>query len=354
MSDQSFVERVWYSSDAVAVASRTLLAPIELAFSGIFCAREMLYDAGSLPSHDTALPVVIFCNHKVGGTGKTPVAAWIAHGLVARGAHPAIVLRGYGDDEPLVHQRLNADVPVFTGADRGAVIARAAAAGADVAVLDDGFQHRQVHRDADLVLVSADQWTGDVRLLPAGPWREPLDAVRRATLIIVTRKAASDQTVEQVHQRLSRAAPAVPRVGMRLELGSLLRADGSGVTRPVGDLSGARVHAVVSVGDPRGFVRQLEQQGGRVTASIFPDHHPFAEDDMAPIVAAAGASEWVVCTLKDAVKLGPLWPRLGPALWYVSQHVTVERGVGGIERLLDDLVRARPLTSATQASQTAG
>jgi tetraacyldisaccharide 4'-kinase len=353
MTDWEFVDRVWYSNDAFASAARAALTPFERAFRGIVGARDMLYDAGILPLHDTAIPAISVGNLTVGGTGKTPVAAWLARGLVARGARPAIVLRGYGDDEPLVHQRLNPDVPVVTNPDRVAGIEAAAAAGADVAVLDDAFQHRRAKRSADLVLIGADQWTEDVRLLPAGPWREPLEALRRASLIIVTRKAAGDHSVELVHERLAKVAPAVPRIGVRLEMGELrlVGDDGHSPADPLQSLSGTRVHAVLSIGDPRAFVSQLEALGARVTSSVFPDHHRFSDADVTRVVAAIGASERVVCTLKDAVKLGPRWPRLAPPLWYVSQHVTVERGVGGIERLLDDFVRTR---SQTTASPTAG
>ncbi|MEO7083230.1 MAG: tetraacyldisaccharide 4'-kinase [Gemmatimonadaceae bacterium] len=348
-----FVDRVWYSNDSLASAARTALTPFERAFRGVVGARDMLYDAGILPLHDTAIPAISVGNLTVGGTGKTPVSAWLARGLVTRGAHPAIVMRGYGDDEPLVHHRLNPDVPVITNPDRVQGIADAAKHGADVAVLDDGFQHRRAKRSIDLVLIGADRWTDDVRLLPAGPWREPLEALRRASMIIVTRKAAGNQLVELVHERLARVAPTVPRVGVRLEMGELVRAsetEGVAATAPLMVLAGQAVHAVASIGDPRAFVAQLEALGARVTVSLFPDHHRFSDEDIAGALGAVGPSRWVVCTLKDAVKLGPRWPRLAPPLWYVSQHVMVERGVGGIERLLDDFVRTRSQT----ATQTAG
>ncbi|MGH7620804.1 MAG: tetraacyldisaccharide 4'-kinase, partial [Gemmatimonadaceae bacterium] len=197
------------------------------------------------------------------------------------------------------------------------------------------------------VLVSADQWTPDVRLLPAGPWREPLRAVRRASLVIVTRKAADDAAVDAVHRAVARAAPSVPRVSVRLDPGGLVRATGGGEMLPMRAIEGAAVHAVLSIADPRAFVRQLEALGARVRTSTFPDHHAFSEADIARVVGAATAGERVVCTLKDAVKLAPRWPRLAPPLWYVSQQVMIERGVGGLERILDDLVRARFTTSGT-------
>lgn len=346
MSDERarFVERVWYGDDGLAAVARAILLPAERVFGGVVGARDILYDAGWLPARKTALPAVSIGNLTVGGTGKTPIAAWVAGGLAARGAKPAVVLRGYGDDEPLVHQTLNPDIPVVLGADRVAAIADAAARGADVAVLDDAFQHRRAQRVADLVIVSADRWTGDVRLLPAGPWREPLRAIRRASLVIVTRKAASDERVDEVHRRIAEVAPALPRVSVHLAPGELVRA-GTSETRPLESLRGASVRAILSIGDPDAFVRQIEGLGARVRATIFPDHHAFTAAEVANFASGLSEHDVVLSTLKDAVKLAAHWPRLGRPLWYVSQRVIVERGVGGLERVLDDLVRARPGTS---------
>ena len=171
-----------------------------------------------------------------------------------------------------------------------------------------------------LVLVSADRWTADVRLLPAGPWREPLRAVRRATLVIVTRKAASESMVDAVNEAVAAVAPSLPRVSVRLEPDLLVRATGAAsatgarsvgdaahdpdATRPINTIRGESIHAVLSIADPRSFIRQLEAHGARVRASVFRDHHAFTDADIARVAGSLGDAEWVVCTLKDAVKLG--------------------------------------------------
>jgi tetraacyldisaccharide 4'-kinase len=347
VSERGFAQHVWYGNDAVASAARMVLLPAERMFGGIVGARDILYDAGWLPARATAVPAVSVGNLTVGGTGKTPIAAWIARGLQARGAHPAVVMRGYGQDEPLVHQTLNPTVPVIVNADRLAAIAEAARGGADLVVLDDAFQHRRVQRLADLVLISADQWTPTVHLLPAGPWREPLRALRRATLIVVTRKAATNHVVEAVHERLSRVAPGVPRVSVRLDPGELVQAGGEARTQPIESLRGKTVKSILSIADPKSFVRQMEARGIRLDASIFPDHYAFSGAEIAALARGFDPNDIVVCTLKDAVKLAPHWPRLAPPLWYVSQQVMVERGVGGLERVLDDLVVSRSSNSPT-------
>jgi len=183
--DPRIVERLWYGDDPAARAARAALWPAERLFGAAVGLRDLLYDAGWLRTEPTAIPAISVGNLSVGGTGKTPVAAWIARGLADRGAQPAVVLSGYADDEPRVHRLLNPDVPVFAGADRVRAIADAAAAGARMAVLDDAFQHRRACRVADIVLVNADRFSGRARVLPAGPFRERLDALHRATLVVV-------------------------------------------------------------------------------------------------------------------------------------------------------------------------
>ena len=98
---------------------------------------------------------------------------------------------------------------------------------------------------------------------------------------------------------------------------------------------------ITAIGDPRSFIAQIEQFGAQVRAALFPDHHHFQADEIARFVAEIPAGELTVCTLKDAVKLAPRWPREAPTLWYVSQRVSVERGVGGVEHILDELTRTR-------------
>jgi tetraacyldisaccharide 4'-kinase len=353
MADPRAIEQLWYGKDYASAFARTLLTPASLLYGGVVGTRDALYDVGWLRAHRAPISVVSVGNLTVGGTGKTPIAAWIARGLSARGARPAIVLRGYGDDEPLVHRSLNRSIPVIVGADRLAAVERAATDGADVAVLDDGFQHRRIARDVDIVLVSADQWAGgDTRLLPAGPWREPLHAIRRATLVVVTCKASCDDAVDRVHDRLATVASMVPRVSVRIVLHDLVNTIDRSETRPLSSLARVRIGVVVSIGDPAAFVTQVSALGPRfnakVDARLFPDHHAFTDREVAEVARDLKHVDMVLCTLKDAVKLGARWPRLGPPLWYVSQDVQVERGVGGLDSVLDGVVRARTPRTPSQ------
>jgi tetraacyldisaccharide 4'-kinase len=203
-------ERVWYGTDRAARLARAALAPAAALFRAGVGARGALYDRGVLRVERLPVPALSVGNLTVGGTGKTPVAAWLAERLRARGARPALVLRGVGGDEPRVHALLNPDVPVVTGADRVAGVRAAVALGADSVVLDDGFQHRRAGRDADLVLVSAERFdAGSVRLLPAGPYREGLAALARASAAAVTRKVASPEHAAAIAAELATRVPDV-------------------------------------------------------------------------------------------------------------------------------------------------
>jgi tetraacyldisaccharide 4'-kinase len=334
------IERIWFGDSAADRAARTALIPAERVFAAISGLRTLLYDAGWLKSEWAKIPTISVGNLTVGGTGKTPIAAWVAGWLRDHDARPAVVLRGYGDDEPEVHRVLNPDIEVVVDADRRRGVALAASHGADVVVLDDAFQHRRLARTADIVVVSADQWTGDVRLLPAGPWREPLSAARRASLVIVTRKAASEQKVDAVHEALSAVAPRLPRVSVHLSAAELRQVGGEERER-LETLRSQRIPVITAIGDPTAFIRQLEGAGATVDPTIFPDHHPFTTSDIAPVIASVPSTTRVLCTLKDAVKLSKIWPHEAPGLWYVSQRVIVERGVGGVERLLTAALESR-------------
>ena len=327
---------LWESQAVLAKLSRALLAPLGAAFTAGVALRNGAYDRGLLRSHHLALPTIGVGNLTVGGTGKTPVSAWLADQLAARGERPAIVLRGYGDDEQLVHARLSPGTAIIADADRVRGVARARAAGATVAVLDDGFQHRRARRDADLVIISADRF-GAVRPLPVGPWREPLTSLVRATAIVVTRKAVSLDRARDVLSEAMRFAPHALGVVIDLTSDTLVNTV-SGDRQPLAALAGDDALAISAIGDPQSFASQLRAAGARVTSSAFPDHHHFSAADVASLSNSGRRAKWVVCTLKDAVKLESRWPREGPSLWYLSQRVSVEMGREALGGLLAGLV----------------
>ena len=326
------IERLWAADGGGA----RMLAPLSWVYASIVGAKNLLYELGVFRAHALGVPTVSVGNLSVGGTGKTPVSAWVASELRALGAVPAVLLRGYGDDEPTVHERLSPGMVVIADADRVAGAARARARGANVLVLDDGFQHRRAARDLDLVLVAAEQRLVH-RLLPAGPLRENAYALRRASLLIVTRKSASVAEAEEAAASWTGFAGAPKSVIIHLRPGELLATDPGAADQrlALGALAGRRVLAISAVGAPRAFEAQLADAGAVVDPAAYPDHHPFSGAEVEQLARRAGLADVTCCTLKDAVKLGPRWPRQAPPLWYLSQAVEVERGA----LLLQDALR---------------
>jgi len=331
------VVAVWTGRGKLPRAIRALLTPAEALYGAAIATRGKLYDWGIFRATEFSVPVLSVGNLSVGGTGKTPVAAWFAHRVSEKGAAPAIVLRGYGGDEIIVHERLNEGIPVIAVADRVRGIRQAIAAGVNVVILDDAFQHRRAGRDADVLLVNADAWLGKPRLLPVGPWREPLRSARRATLVIITRKTADRSAVADVRRALANVAPRVPVAIAHLSPGEL-RSTATGQTLPLHALRGADLTAIAAIAQPDAFFKQLTELGAVVRPFSFPDHHAFTRAEARDLAAEAGSSDFVVCTLKDAVKLESLWPAEAGSLWYVSQRLRIEDGQEHIDRLLENLL----------------
>lgn len=317
-----------------------MLAPAAAAYAGVVAARNALYDRDALSSRRAAIPVLSLGNVTVGGTGKTPIAAWVAARLRTMGARPAIVLRGYGGDESLVHARLNPAVVVVVDPDRVRGVARATELGADCAILDDAFQHRRIRRNADWVLVAAEHWREGLRLLPVGPLREPFTALRRADALIVTRKTATREHADMVVARLERYVGADATALFHLAPHELVHVL-TGERQPLGGLAGRRIVAPAAVGAPDAFFDQLRRLDADVHAISYRDHHAYDAGDVAHLIRSSEGADGVVCTLKDAVKLGPIWPPTGPPLWYVSQRTVVERGALALDSSLHGISSAR-------------
>jgi tetraacyldisaccharide 4'-kinase len=337
---EAVAQRAWAPRTPADRALRTALVPAALAYGAASALRNHLYDSGWLRSRRIPAHVVSVGNLSVGGTGKTPTALWLAEGLAARGHRVGIVARGYrkqrhgvvvvgdggrpcatpaegGDEAVMLARRFHG--PVVTGERRAEAAAFACTRFAlDTIVLDDGFQHRALARDADLVLVGeeAGAWP-----LPAGPLREGRGALARADALL---------TVD--------AAPVgdvgVPCFRGRLRPSAAVRVEGEAWREaPLATLAGREVLAVAGMVRPERLATALTALGARVRDLLaFPDHHPYDAADAAAIEAAAGGVP-VVTTEKDLVKLERLAALRPP--WALRVTLEVERG----EELLDLLTR---------------
>lgn len=337
MSVRTWVPRWWAGEGGAPGHVLDLAAaPAEALFRGVVAARNAAYDRGWLAVERAPVPVVSVGNIGVGGAGKTPLAAWIAARLREWGHRPAVALRGYGADEVQVHRELNPEVPVFAAARRINAAREAAAAGCDVVVLDDGFQHRALARDLDVVLVAAEGWSARRRLLPRGPWRESAAALRRAGVVVVTRKSADPETTARVAQEVRSLASGAVLAGCWIAPADLAPLHpGTGAAEP----QGGAVLAVAALAEPAPFAANLRERGFQVELAAFPDHHAFTAADAASLTQRAG-NRPIVMTLKDAVKLRSLLPPAVPA-WVLRQTVRFTSGGEALERALRDAVEGR-------------
>ncbi len=333
----SVARRVWYGeSVGMRLARAALLVPAAFYRAGVLL-RNAAYDARVLRARGLPAPSVGVGNLEAGGTGKTPVAAYLARELARRGARPGILLRGYGGDEPTEHAEAVPGAVVVAEADRYRGAVRAVRAGATALVLDDGLQRRDVRVDVLLAVVAAESAGDRMWPLPAGPWREGLGAVGRCDGVVVTYKVAPADAAAALAGRLAPGTRQGVGVAAGLKLARFLPLTG-GAPADAERLAGQDVVAVCGVGAPERFGAQLEHLGARVRLLDFGDHHAYRRGDVKAIVAAA-AGALVVTTAKDAVKLRTLWPAEGPECLVAELEVRVTHGATELARLLD---RVRP------------
>lgn len=252
--------------------------------------------------HRAGVPVVSVGNLTLGGTGKTPCVEWVCRFYRDLGMQVAILSRGYGaeagrNDEAMVLEENLPDVPHLQDPDRVAAAGRAVEElESELLVLDDGFQHRRLHRDLDIVLIDATAPPSRDRLFPGGTLREPVSGLKRAGVIVVTRAdQVEPNALDELRTWITRRFPD--------------KMVAVAEHRPVGaaDLRGEKVGAICGIGNPAAFDRTLRDAGAVVVASrTFPDHHPYTRDDVEDLRQWAGTlpgDAVVATTQKDWVKL---------------------------------------------------
>ena len=273
--------------------------------------RNLLFDAGWKKSHRASVPIISVGNLTLGGTGKTPCVEYIARLLRQHDQQVAILSRGYGaeggrNDEAMLLEENLPDVPHLQGRDRVALAATAVEElESDVLVLDDGFQHRRLHRDLDIVLIDASNPWGFNRMFPRGALREPVSGLKRAGLVMITRVDRADDTaIQEIRRRVARYTDATIALTVHEPI-ALLTGDGS--TEPIESLRGATVAAFAGIGNPDAFRRTLETAGATVVEfRVFPDHHGYTRADVDDLIRWASsqpAETLIATTQKDMVKL---------------------------------------------------
>jgi tetraacyldisaccharide 4'-kinase len=352
-------ERLWNGRTVAARTGRALLTPLSWAFSGVVRLRGRLYDLGLRRARSVEVPVVSVGNLRVGGTGKTPLVIWLALGLRRKKLEPCVVSRGYKAESKVPIVVVTAAHPASAtvrnaGAGRGdflgvvvapdGTIDRAGARVADEAVLvalrtgcpvvsspdrvaacrlavrlfspslivlDDGFQHRRLARDLDVVLVDEDDRRA--RVLPAGPLREPPSALARAGIVIANDRSSTGPYL------VTRPEGLVAQIGEQrpgIALASLARCS---------------VIAAAGIARPERFFGMIRETGADLKATLrFPDHHHYTPADWERVLALAHGADRIVTTEKDLVKLARLSPR-DPRLLALRLAVEVDGGDALIE-----------------------
>jgi tetraacyldisaccharide 4'-kinase len=299
---------------AAATLARAGLAALALPYAAAVTIRNAAYDRGIAATRRAAVPVVSVGNLTLGGTGKTPLVAWVAGRCVAAGRRPAIVSRGYGaargqtSDEAAELALVLPAVPHVADRDRVAAAAEAMARGADAIVLDDGFQHRRLARDLDIVAVDATDPFGCGHIFPRGLLREPLAGLRRAHAVVLTRADAVDAD----RRRALMAAlgdichRSGPQVWAEATHAPRRLRTATNEHLPLDALRGRPVAAFCGIGNPAAFRLALERLGADlIDFKTYPDHHAYSAADAAALVswATAARADLVVTTLKDLVKV---------------------------------------------------
>lgn len=279
------------------------------AYGAAMAARRRLYGLGLLPSRPSRLPVISVGNLTAGGSGKTPMVAMLARELLGRGHRPGILLRGYRQtgegisDEAELYGRLCPGATVWVGSDRVASAERAEAAGADVLLLDDGFQHIRLRRDLDIVLIDAASPWGGGNAFPGGLLREPRSALRAAGAVVVTRADQRDRAfIDALLADIARLAPGVPVFTARHKPVSLV--DAAGGEHALSELADRPVVAVSGIARPEAFRRTLLDLGAEVRAeAACKDHGEFAPAQLrTALETATRIGGVVVTTEKDQAR----------------------------------------------------
>ncbi len=335
-----FIRWLWTSRRFDARLLRMVLLPLSGLWAAAVALRNVRYERGWAKARPLPLRAVGVGNLSVGGSGKTPVASWIAGYLASRGLVPGVLVNAHGKDEALVHQNRVPTARVISDPDRVLASARAREQGAQVLVLDDAFQLRGIAVDLNLVVVSAETSRTVPWLLPAGPWREGWSALRRADALVVTRKRASAQVARELFDRLRPrirrgGAAAIARLEVAryegLESGRVLAGGG-------GALEGKRVVAASAISDPHSFVVQTKATGALVQVATWPDHHEFRDEDLAWLAKAARKADFLVVTQKDAVKLRGRWPASVPEPMVAMLDLLWEAGQDDLKGALNTLI----------------
>lgn len=344
--NQRYLQRIMSGEGGSAAAMVRLgLSLASPAYGLIVAGRNQLFDTGIRRSVELGRPTVSVGNITTGGTGKTPMVLYLARQLQAMGGSPAVLTRGYhgGDEARQMQTELGPGVPVEVNPDRAAgaraVLARQPQT--QVFILDDGFQHRQVTRDLDLVLIDATDPFGLGHLLPRGLLREPIGALRRADAVILTRiEQVTADEIASLDRRITDITGQPPVAYAAMAWSAVRHEDEQ---HSVDALKRLRVIGVCGIGNPSPFEGALRKASAEVVDVYrFADHHLYTAADRERLeqAAADARADALVMTEKDWVKWSALEGRSADAavrpVYRPVLQLEFDRGSDRLHALLRD------------------
>jgi len=298
---------------AVAELMRLLLYVQAVAvYKPIINLRNRLYDKQWLKSYRLGVPVICVGNITAGGTGKTPMVVWLCRYLLQHGKKVALLSRGYkgsnktGNDEIQMIRQTLPEVPVVIDPDRVRGGREAIEKyHPDIIVMDDGFQHRRLRRDLDIVMIDCTCPFGYEAVLPRGLLREPLEQLSRADAIVLSRSdLINTDELNAIKNRLKAGETGKLIACCRHKPQTMFRSDDEEI--PLSQLSGRKVAVFCGIGNPESFPATLNQLGAKVIARKFlPDHVSYNETIVSQLEQwrRDSGANWLMTTHKDWVKL---------------------------------------------------
>ena len=337
-----------------AALLRALLRSLETPYAFATTVRNACYDGGILGIHSVDVPVVSVGNLTLGGTGKTPMVHWLSRWFQDRALRVALISRGYKADRGKLNDEAKelaekiGDIPHLQNRHRvRAALEAATKHRAQVILLDDGFQHRRLHRDLDIVLVDALEPFGFDHIFPRGTLREPLENIRRTDVVGLSRAdAVTPDRLTAIRNRVRSLAPQATWFETVHLPYQLVRREQS--TLPPTWLRGKSVAAFCGLGNPAGFQHTLVSCACRIAAfRELGDHHAYSESELESLrkwVSMQRPVEAVICTCKDLVKIGES-ELAGVPLYALDVRLQFRTGQSDLESRLRTLV-PRPHASA--------
>ncbi|MGZ6470750.1 MAG: tetraacyldisaccharide 4'-kinase [Bdellovibrio sp.] len=337
---------------------KKLLRPLSFLYSGIVRVRNFLYDRGFLKVYKPSVPVISIGNLTMGGTGKTPVTDLCLKSLVNAGKKVAVISRSYKadaenpvkvdighpfaaryfGDEPVLLAQSNPQVSVFVGPSKWQTARYAMVQEKpDVLVVDDGFQHRKLHRDLNILILDATETLDNYAVFPEGRTREPWSGINRADILILSKcNLASTGLLKSLVEKL----PNKEVLRFNYEINAC-RNNKTNEIKNRQDLNGKKIFLVSAIARPDVFEKMMNEIGKVVAESLhYSDHHQYSSEDLKIIEQEFknSGADYLICTEKDAVKLRHLIsdPSL---LWSASLEVVEQENKGHLYEIINHVLR---------------